>query len=165
MHDISEFFGLISSLAGGFRARSESVSALLNDPERTEYYLIADARAPQRNDVIGFLDEIRRRKMNFAGFIVNRVRSEAPPLPKLPSHLPELENWPEWRAALTRLHHEAARDARQHLEAAKALVSASKSHTAWLAPELPNGIRSIDGLRQLAEHLPPTAPTITDKAR
>src|SRR5690606_21478377 len=79
MEDIAEFFSLIGGMSGGFRARSGEVAELLRS-ERTSYWLVADARAPERNDPLAFLGALRERGMRFGGFLVNR----ATPMPALP---------------------------------------------------------------------------------
>lgn len=165
MEDISEFFTLISGLSGGFRARSRAVAELLGS-ERTEYWLVANANAPERNDLLGFLDALRSRGMRFGGFLVNRVAHvpelSAPlTIDRLPEAVPGLtpEHWQRWREALVRLPAQAVEEAHRHRAAAAALSQAAQGAApVWLVPEIPEGVRSIEGLSRLAEHLPPAPP-------
>lgn len=158
MEDIAEFFSLIGELSGGFRARSKAVSELLAS-HRTRYWLVADANAPERNDLLGFLAALRERRMRFAGFLVNRV-ARAPDLAggrALPEAVDGLDEatWAEWRAALERLASRADEDARRHRDAAAALSSAADGAPVWLIPEIPEGVRNIEGLGALSVYLPP----------
>ena len=77
MADIREFFGLLGELSTGLRQRSAEVASLLRSP-RCRYWLVSDADAPERNDLLGFLDVLRQNDMGFAGFLVNRVQPSPP---------------------------------------------------------------------------------------
>jgi hypothetical protein len=159
--EIREFFELIADLSAGFRERSDKVAELLRAPE-TAYWLVADANAPERNDLLAFLGELRERGMAFSGFLVNRVQ----PVPEGP--WPDeaalraagagIEGWDEAVAALLHLPESAAHRARLHREAARALANGAGGAPAWLLPELPGGVRSVDGLRELSSFLPPHPP-------
>lgn len=164
MEDIAEFFSLIGGLSGGFKARSSAVGRLLGS-ERTRYWLVANANAPDRNDLLGFLDALRERDMRFAGFLVNRVAmpptaEDAPSDRALPDQVPGLtpETWRRWRGALAHLSSLAEADWRQHRAAARSLSIAAGGAPVWLVPEVPDGVRSIERLADLAAHLPPQAP-------
>jgi len=158
MRDIAEFFGLMSELSGGFRDRARTIGELLANTERTSYYLITDARAPERNNLLDFLQEIRERRMHFAGFVVNRVAMRPDPSRdhELPGHLP-MEEWPRWRGALTHLVSEAVARADRQEQAVERLIRAAGGAPAWRIPEVPGGVGDLDGLRSMAAHLPPLA--------
>jgi anion-transporting ArsA/GET3 family ATPase len=158
--DIREFFELLHELSAGFRERSERVSALLRAPA-THYWLVANADAPERNDLIGFLNELRERGMTFAGFLINRVQ----PTPTGPFPSDEAlqqagagePGWEQVSAALSALPAAADARARAHRDAVRQLVLAAGGSPAWLVPEIAGGVRSLDGLRELTRHLPPHA--------
>lgn len=161
--EIREFFELISEMSAGFRERSERVASLLRSPD-TNYWLVADANAPERNDLLGFLEELRGREMAFAGFLVNRVQSE--PVGVIPSKDTLLaagagiEGWPQAVDAILGLPRSARALADAHRTAIADLVKAAGGAPAWLVPEVPGGVRSIAGLTEIARHLPPTPPRV-----
>jgi anion-transporting ArsA/GET3 family ATPase len=159
--EIREFFELLGEMSQGFRERSERVAAMLRAP-LTSYWLVADANAPERNDLLGFLDELRQREMAFAGFLINRVL----PMPQgeVPSRAALLragEDLPSWEAAVDAIR--GLPDSVRALavaqrQAARELVRGAGGAPAWLVPEISGGVRSVDGLRTLAQHLPPRPP-------
>jgi anion-transporting ArsA/GET3 family ATPase len=160
MGDISEFFKLFADLSQGFRSRAAATATLLRS-RQTRYFLVVNANAPERNDVLGFLGTLRSEGMHFAGFLVNRTaRRLALPAGGLPDRIDGLEPeaWSSWRDALTALpeRHKAQRAA--HLEHARALVSAAGGAPAWLVPQLEGGVRDAADLARLARHLPPHPP-------
>ena len=157
MSDISEFFGLMSELSGGFRSRAKSIGEMLTDNERTGYILVTDARAPERNDLLGFLDEIRDRGMRFDGFVINRVARHPSADVELPIELAGIEDWPAWRAALQRLVATSRVRADRQEAAVSRLVQAAGGAPAWRIPEIPGGVGDIGGLMDMAMHLPPLA--------
>ena len=161
--DIREFFSLVSDLSEGFRSRSAEVHTLLHS-ERTEFFLVTSAAAPDRADALTFLAELERRKMRFSGFLVNRVRASpvlsraltASDFPSAPDGV-SAEEWTTLVAALGRLPELEADEARLH-DQAIAELSASGRAALWTVPDLPDGIRSLDGLARMATYLPPAAP-------
>lgn len=162
MEDIAEFFTLMGGLSGGFRSRSAEVAALLRS-ERTSYWLVADARAPERSDPLAFLEALRERSMRFGGFLVNRA-TPAPELPedwnaaRLPEQLDGFDDWQQWREALERLVRTAHAEARAQREAARRLSMAADGAPVWLLPDVPGGLEDVAGLTRLAARLPPLAP-------
>ncbi|MEM6929537.1 MAG: ArsA-related P-loop ATPase [Myxococcota bacterium] len=159
MTDIRTFFELFSEISHTFRERSSAVAELLSS-ERTRYWLVANAEAPERNDLLGFLGELRERKMRFAGFLVNRVvRAPEGPFPS-EADLRAVANPPRgWADAVPRLAAlPAEATARAHDQDARirALIAKAGGAPAWFLPDLPDGVRSLDGLSLLAERLPPT---------
>jgi anion-transporting ArsA/GET3 family ATPase len=160
MGEIREFFTLIGGLSAGFRERSAAVAELLRSPQ-TGYWLVTDAEAPERNDLLGFLGELRERGMSFRGFLVNRVRPEVVgPFPDPEALREAFAGRPggvEAAAFLTALPEQELLRARAHRKALKDLARAGAAD-AWAIPELPGGVRSLAGLRALAPHLPPNPP-------
>jgi len=161
MGDIRTFFSLVGEISPGVRRRSAEVATLLRG-DTCRYWLVSDADAPERNDLLGFLDELRGQGMSFAGFLVNRV--QAFPRGPFPDEaelrgLSAADEWEAVAAALSRLPVHARKRALAHREAARELVRAAGGAPVWLVPEVPGGIQTVDGLADLAPHLPPRPPT------
>ena len=161
MGDIRAFFDLVGEISPGIRQRSAAVAALLRDP-RCRYWLVSDADAPERNDLLGFLDELRAQQMAFAGFLVNRVQAvPAGPFPD-PDAVRAAAPGPEWaRVAdvLVALPEAARRRALAHRAASRQLVRDAGGAPVWLVPEVTGGITSLEGLGRLTPFLPPRPPT------
>jgi arsenite-transporting ATPase len=159
--EIREFFELIQEMSGGIRERSEVVSELLRSPD-TAYWLVTDAGAPERNDLLGFLAELRERGMSFAGFLVNRVQTEPrgpfPDAAALRAAGAGRPGWDDAVEALLALPDATRARARGHREAVRELIRRAGGAPAWLIPEIPGGVRSLAGLAELTEHLPPNPP-------
>ena len=159
--EIREFFTLIGSMSQGFRERSEAVAELLC-AKSTAYWLVADANAPERNDLLGFLAELREREMSFAGFLVNRVipepKGEIPSREELLALSPREDGWPQAVDALLALPSSVSALARAQREAIDDLKRAAGGSPCWLVPEISGGVRSIEGLLSIAAWLPPRPP-------
>jgi len=161
MSDIRAFFTLVGEISPGVRRRSAAVAELLRD-ERCRYWLVSDADAPERNDLLGFLGELREQQMAFAGFLVNRVQAvPRGPFPDVAAlqELSAVDGWPRVAKALAELPDKARARAMRHRRAARHLVTAAHGAPVWLVPEIPGGVRTVDGLAQLVPHLPPRPPT------
>ena len=161
MGDIAEFFRLFSGLSAGFRDRAGATSRLLRS-SRTRYYLVANANAPERNDLLGFLETLRTEEMQFAGFLVNRTAPRVDgdverPLPATVEGLSDAQ-WGRWQRALAALPERRRRLRRLHLQRTRALVQAAGGAPAWLIPELDEAPRDVEGLARLARSLPPNPP-------
>ncbi len=159
MGEIREFFTLVGEMSAGFRERSEEVAGLLRSG-RTTYWLVTEADAPERNELLTFLGELRERGMSFGGFLVNRVQPTVEgPFPSEQALRAAMAGLPEAEtatSALLALPERARTRAEAHRRAAKRLCEAGGAPT-WLVPELAGGVRSLEGLRALAPHLPPSA--------
>lgn len=160
MGDVSEFFGLVADLSEGFRTRHTQVAELLSS-DRTLYWLVASAEAPERNDLTGFLDVLSQRGMQLGGFLLNRCA--APPPKKIPRTWPDLpvEDPDAWKAALLELAEDAQRRHAAHRAAAHRLSVRAHGAAVWMVPDLPEGLRSAEGLARLSQYLPPNDPTVT----
>ena len=159
MGDVSEFFGLVQDLSDGFRSRHTAVAELLSS-DRTLYWLVANAEAPERNDLAGFLDVLKGRGMKLGGFLLNRCASEPPKrLPKVWPDLP-VEDTAAWKAALVELVDRQRRRHAAHRAAAHRLSVRAHGAPVWMVPDLPEGLRSTEGLARLSEYLPPHDPTV-----
>jgi hypothetical protein len=158
--DIQEFFGLISGLSGGFRARAKAVRELMQS-ERTRFLLITSASAPERNDIVGFVDVLRNDDMSFDGFVLNRVTQPlglnrpfdasevAPPIGV------DRDDWDSWTDRLTALVKQHDAEARQHQLGAQRLSELGDGASVWSVPDLGDGVRNVAGLTKLAHWLPP----------
>lgn len=163
MTGITEFFELFGELSDGLRARSAAVSKLLRSPS-TRFLLVTDAAAPERSDALGFLAELERREMHFAGFLLNRAAPRATftrPLRAEDLQCPDgfEGDWSAWCAALLHVPEVAGERARAHRKNARALHQRAPRSPIWLIPEVPGGVQSLGGLLQLADALPPAPPT------
>ena len=163
MDDITEFFRLFSHLSGGFKDRSEAVAELLVS-DRTRYYLVARASAPERNDILGFLSTLRDRGMNFSGFLLNRVATapatgrswSSDTLPRQPGI--DASDWTAWVDAFTAHHRVLLQRADRHEAAAGRISSAADGAPVWRIPELVEGVGSMERLGRLGAYLPPNPP-------
>ncbi len=160
LDDIREFFHLFAHLSEGFRTRSIAVDELLHS-ERTRFFLVTTAAAPDRSDALEFLQEVRDRGMHFDGFLVNRVHAGAGlsrPLTRrdLPEAPPGVDagDWDALRDALLRLAQASNRTAARQQAAVNRLVSAAGDVAAWTIPDQPDGVRSLEGLVAISQHLP-----------
>jgi anion-transporting ArsA/GET3 family ATPase len=89
LRDLSEFFGLLGGLLGGFRERAAQVEALLRDPATTFLLVTSPEREPI-DEAIWFQRRLRAARMSLAGAIVNRVHAEQAGDPAEPADLPAL---------------------------------------------------------------------------
>lgn len=162
MTEIREFFQLIGGLSPGFRERAAAVAQLLAAQD-TGYWLVTDAEAPERNDLLGFLAELRARELHFRGFLVNRVRPEVrgpfPDPDALRAAFATVPGGEQAAAFLVALPEQELARARAHRRAIRELAAAGQA-AAWAIPELPGGVRSLAGLRELTPHLPPNPPVV-----
>ncbi|MBT3220172.1 MAG: hypothetical protein HN348_13875, partial [Proteobacteria bacterium] len=162
IEDISDFFRLFADLSAGFRARSKKVKSLLRS-QRTVFYLVASANAPGRSDIIGFLDTLQSRNMQFGGFFVNRVaqlpvsgQSLMEQLPRAPDGT-DVAAWKANEEALLGLAKHVQTVAQRHQTQAQSLSIAGGNAPIWLINDQAQGIQTIEGLAKLAESLPPAA--------
>lgn len=162
MADVREFFGLISQLSEAFGQHGDAVAALLAS-DQTTYLLVTDAAAPERSDVLGFLNELRERGMQFAGFLVNRTAPQVRQR-ELPGHLERPEGlddaaWAAWSEALMAIPEAARKRAIAHTEGVERLRRHAGSAPIWRVPEIPGGVTDLAGLQRLGPYLPPNPPT------
>jgi anion-transporting ArsA/GET3 family ATPase len=162
--DIGEFFRLMSSAAVGFAEHGKAVGMLLRSSQSTILLITSPARAA-RDGAVRFLEQSRQDGLHVDGFVLNRFIS--------PSGTTE-DTWRRpapadidavgWEAWLDALREQAARRdaiAARHLEAARDLSGAAAGAPVWALPFIADGLRSADGLADLAAHLPPGAePTL-----
>ena len=91
IEDLSEFFGAMSGMIGGFRERAKKVSELLTAPENTFLIVCGPANEPV-DEAIYFHRKLVESEMPFGGVIVNRVHTDArvpDPGPRLAERLIE----------------------------------------------------------------------------
>ncbi|MBW1880419.1 MAG: hypothetical protein JRJ84_18840, partial [Deltaproteobacteria bacterium] len=161
LEDIAEFFNLFSDYAAGFRSRSKAVRALLI-AEQTHYFLVASASAPERTDALSFLEILEERGMQFSGFLLNRVAADpgvdrslgVEDMPPAPADMDPAA----WRKALEvvlGLVEQEEEAADRHRQAIAALSEHAPDAPIWLVPELGDSVRTLAGLAQMSEHLPP----------
>lgn len=78
LRDASAFMSAAESLFGGFQQRAERTYALLG-AEGTAFIVLAAPRAESIDEASYFADRLTREDMPFAGFVVNRVTTDAAP--------------------------------------------------------------------------------------
>lgn len=162
MDDLTDFFQLIGDLSEGFRERGAAVHDLLRD-ERTRFLLVANALAPREHDLLEFLAELETHGQHFGGFLLNRVAERLPAsvdavvaaIPDAPKGIAP-DDWEAVRAALTDVTRSRAAAASQHTALAARLATASRSPV-WPVPNQEGGVADLEGLLELASHLPPEA--------
>lgn len=162
MADIAEFFTLVQDIGPGIRARSAEVARLLAS-DQTRYWLVASADAPERNDLAGFLQTLRERRMTLGGFLINRCAAEPPA--ELPDRWPTLpvDGDAAWRAALDRLLREDRRRYASQWAAAHRLSVRGGGAPVWMVPDLADALRTTEGLARLAASLPPNPPSLVGR--
>lgn len=159
--DLQEFFQLFTGLSEGFRARGQEVGALLRG-DQTRYFLVASAAATDHDEILDFLDLLRREGMRFAGFLLNRVLEPVDPwVDGVDVRAPEPVDPAAWRAAVHALH-EAHRAYTARVErdeaAARRLFQASHGAAVHRLPEWIGDLRTLQALATFARHLPVTEP-------
>ena len=87
IEDLSEFFGAMSGMIGGFRERAKKVGELLAAPENTFLIVCGPAGEPI-DEAIYFHRKLVEAEMPFGGVIVNRVHTEGR-IPDPGADLPE----------------------------------------------------------------------------
>lgn len=161
INDIAEFFSAFQTLWDGFRERSVRVQGLLRDPGTT-FLLVSTPSPSARADALDFLEILKKGKMPFAGFLVNRC---VPDLSVVPGTFPacpadvdpdayvqlcaELRALPKLRAQLLQAQEEAIR---------ALIAGAPATAQVWRLPDLEDhgDTRSseLERLRVLARSLP-----------
>lgn len=153
LEDISEFFRLISGLSGVIRDRNAAVYQLLHS-DRTRFLLVSPPQEDQQDDVADFARALKAQGMGLSGILVNRVvlpphLSRPITAERLPHGLP-----PSMVDALLALPARIGDAARQHAIAVSKLSTAAGGAPAAVLPDLPGGIRTIEGLAELVPYLP-----------
>ena len=151
--EIAQFFDLFRDLWEGFHARSLEVQAMLRSAS-TRFLLITSPSPAARNEALFFLDQLRKQRMPFGGFLVNRVEVRiAGNLENLPSDGPI--GWADAVSLLKRLHSTQNDLAAVHERSIQALVDAGPSRApVWRVPHQGQAVNHISDLLALGHHLP-----------
>ena len=75
IEDLSEFFGAMSGMVGGFRERAERVNELLGDP-RTTFVVVCGPAGEPISEAVYFHRKLVEAELPFGGVIVNKVHTE-----------------------------------------------------------------------------------------
>lgn len=159
--DIAEFFSAFQTLWDGFRERSVRVQGLLRDPSTT-FLLVSTPSPSARADALDFLEVLKKGRMPFAGFLVNRCvpSEEVVPgfFPPCPEQIPpadygrmlgELRALPAMRTKMLQAQEEAIR---------ALIAGAPPTARVWRLPDLEDPMDTatseLDRLRTLARSLP-----------
>jgi anion-transporting ArsA/GET3 family ATPase len=152
LQDIAEFFRLVQGLAGALRERNQAVYQLLRS-DRTVLHLVTQPYAGAPADVAAFREMLREEDLRLDGLIVNRV--VLPPRLSRPLDASRLPPMPaELSAALLALPARVDANARAHAAAVSRLSAAAGGVPVASLPELPGGVRSLEGLAELVPYLP-----------
>lgn len=89
LKDLSTMLISTAGLLEGFKDRADEVAALLNN-KKSAILLISSPQASSMNEAIYFFENLKKQKLPFAGFILNRVK---PISPKLPSYEELKKSW------------------------------------------------------------------------
>ena len=72
IQDLSEFIYLFHGMFEGFRSRAKDVQELLHD-DGTTFIIVATPQASSLQDAAVFFRELKRMKLPFGGFMINRT--------------------------------------------------------------------------------------------
>jgi anion-transporting ArsA/GET3 family ATPase len=75
LQDLSEFFLAFESMYDGFKERAAKVHALLRDPA-SGFVMVAGPSALALEEALYFHRRLTEKRMNFVGFVVNRVHTD-----------------------------------------------------------------------------------------
>jgi anion-transporting ArsA/GET3 family ATPase len=145
--DLREFVTLFGDYASGFSERGAAVERELH---AASYWLVLGADAPDRDDAVLFVDDLRTRRLRIGGLVVNRVRPAPGPAPIPDWARPDAVPADQWSSALVALRDaHAAEVAQAHREAGAIERVAARIPEARVrrVAERPDG---LDGIRELA---------------
>ena len=75
LQDLSEFFLAFESMYDGFKERATKVHALLREPS-SGFVMVAGPTALALEEALYFHRRLTEKRMNFVGFVVNRVHTD-----------------------------------------------------------------------------------------
>lgn len=81
LKDLSVMLISTAGLLEGFKNRADEVAALLK-AKQTALILVSSPQASSMNEAVFFFENLKKQKLPFAGFILNRVKTQTSPLPK-----------------------------------------------------------------------------------
>jgi anion-transporting ArsA/GET3 family ATPase len=155
IEDLSEFFGAMSGMVGGFRERAKRVNELLAD-EETSFLVVCGPAGEPINEAVYFHRKLAEAELPFGGVIVNKVHTEgrgssggAELAPALSEALGDAEladrvahNFDDYRAL-------ADRDARN----IETLSREMRSRTVIEVPYLTDDVHDLEGLFEICSYL------------
>jgi len=166
VNDIREFFSLFADLSQGIRARNRTIQKLLRSPQ-TSVYAVTTANNPMRRDGLEFAHRVQNEEMNFAGFLVNRVR----PRSQFSEHLSRADFPPKPSGVTSEVYRsmidsmlECPRQSNQVACRHQVEIEKLRTHSpapVWTIPNQEVGPRNIAEIIDLSRHLPPLAQPIS----
>jgi anion-transporting ArsA/GET3 family ATPase len=151
LRDLSEFFLAFEGMYDGFKERAARVHALLRD-EASGFVLVAGPTRLALEEALYFHERLRKKRMPFLGFIVNRVHpdpgQEVGPGPAAAGGGTRVD--PKLAEALLQIYRDQRSVTRvQHRAVARLEVDTGERPI--LVPELDQDVHDLRGLREVGE--------------
>ena len=151
--DLSEFFGAMAGLLGGFRDRAERVEALLRDDQTTFLVVTGPAGEPMA-EASYLIEKLGESGLPLGGIVVNRVHplvgEEAPATEE---DLADALGDPDLASRAAAARDDQATLARRDRANIDGLKNECKDVALLEIPELSDEIHDLDGLLALGNHL------------
>ena len=149
--EIGEFFETFQEHWAGFRKSSERAQVLLRS-KNTAFILVTAPTPIARDEALGFRDVLKREDLPLDGFVVNRF------LPSPTSEASSQLSKGEGNVVDRELDEAMQRRRTQSESHAKVIrslgVESTQQWKCWTVPEQFETLHTIEGLAQLAPHLP-----------
>lgn len=78
IRDLTEFFGAMSGMVGGFRERAAKVEAMLADPSTT-FLIVSGPTGEPIDEAVHLREKLAEQGLTLGGVVVNRVHATADP--------------------------------------------------------------------------------------
>jgi len=155
LDELAQFFALFSSLADGFRSRSQAISDLLSS-EKTTFFIVLSCDQQATSNAIETAGVLLDEKRQFGGFIMNKTTlatGTTKPWPARPKAL-TAKNWNAWKdfAKHCNTHYRIASE--NALTREKEIHSAGLKKPIYRVPAITQLDDKLQGLRKLASLLP-----------
>lgn len=155
LDELGQFFGLFSSLADGFRTRSQAINALLSS-KRTTFFIVLSCDEQATTNAIETASVLLDEQRRFAGFILNKTplaTGTTKPWPERPTAV-KAKQWDAWQrfAEHCTTHHQVAIE--YALAREEEIRSAGLEKPVYRVPAITQLDDKLQGLRNLSNLLP-----------